>query len=337
MEYRKRAETSELSQMMITIVQSDPALAKMAPRRIVLNNTVNGGTTHPEVPTHPRRSSELEPPSPYILDMPVDMSAMTIEEYTPTESVSDQSESYIFIPDDPRAYYRALVKEVLTYELNNVHQRPLDGGSIGASANRFLSKTSIDLLNEVGMRWRIPYISRLLLVLDVAREKFIAQKVDIQTVDAAFLWLKSPPPERKKGEPLVVLDVTRWTMSDYVLKQQILTAIHDMLLRDLYAELQKCYEAKPPDIGTMMAVLEQHIYDDPLFSKTPEDLNQFGRHLQTALEEKSKSIYQEIYSEQIQANQDGLEFYHIVQLGKEVLKLCGKMQKRYRKTPSIMG
>lgn len=324
--------------MMVMIVQSDPTLAKMAPRSSAPTYAANGGTTHPEVPTHSRRTSELEPPSPYILDMPVDMSGMSIDDYTSAESVSDQSEPYMFIPDDPRACYRALVKEVLTYDLNNPNQTPLDGGgSSDGSTYKLLSRASVDLLSEIGTRWRLPYISRLLLVLDVVREKFIAQKVDIETVDAAFLWFRSPPPERKKGEPLVVPDVTRWTMTDYVLKQQLLTAIHDMLLRDLYAELQKCYEAKPPDIGTMMAVLEQHIYDDPLFSKTPEDLDQFGRHLQTALEEKSKSIYQEIYSEQIQANRDGLEFYHIVQLGKAVLKLCEKMQKRYRKTSSIMG
>lgn len=321
--------------MMVAIVQSDPELAKNTPRTTAPNHTSNGSSTQAEFPTHSRTSSELEPPSPYILDMPVDMSALAIDDQN--EVVTDQSEPYIFIPDEPRAYYRFLVKEALTSDLRNADSVLHEGGVDDSSAKRLMSKSSVELLNEVGLRWRIPYISRLLLFLDVVREQFVAQKVDVETVDAAFVWFRNPPSEKKKSESPPWPDATRWTISDYVLKQQILISVHDMILRDLYAELQKCYEPKPPDIGTMMAILEQHIYDDPLFSKTPEDLDKFGQHLQGALEEKSKSIYQEMYNEQILINQNKLEFYHVVQFGKEVLKLCEKMQKRYRKTPSIMG
>jgi hypothetical protein len=36
-------------------------------------------------------------------------------------------------------------------------------------------------------------------------------------------------------------------------------------------------------------------------------------------------------------NQEEWQFYHVVQLGKAVVKLCQRIQKRYKKTPEIMG
>jgi len=323
--------------MMIVVVQSEPELAKNAPRSLAQDRASNGGMGEPESSSAPRLSIECEPPSPYVIDLPVDMSALEMDDSISNEPSSDQSEPYMFVPPEPRPYYRFLVKECIMYDLSNVPSGTVDSGPNDQTLNGILAKRSIELLNEVGLRWRIPYVSRLLLFLDVIREMFIDQHIDIEAVHTAFLWVRNPPSDRKKGEPAELPHVSKWTIKDYVLKQQILTSIHDMLLRDLYAELQKCYEVKPPDIGAMMEVLEQHVYDDPLFSKTPEDLDQFGRHLQTALEEKSRSIYQEIYDAQIRANTERLEFFHVVQLGNEVLKLCEKIQKRYRKTPRIMG
>lgn len=328
---------SEISQMITTIIQSNPELAKNAPRTVAQDYPLGGPTVEHNHPAHSRRSSELEPLSPYVIDLPVDMSVMDLDDHSNDEAKPDQGEPYIFIPPEPRPYYRFVIQEALAYDMKTANLDHVGGDPTDQPLKTLLSQRSIELLSEVGLRWRIPYVSRSILFLDVMREKFVGQKIDSEVVDAAFTWFKNPPAERKKGEQPVIPDPTKWTITDYVLKQQILISIHDMLLRDLYAELQKCYEAKPPDIGIMMAVLEQHIYDDPLFSKTPEDLDQFGRHLQNALEEKSKSIYQEIYDSQIQSNKDRLEFYHIVQLGKEVLKLCEKTQKRYRKTSRIMG
>ena len=86
-----------------------------------------------------------------------------------------------------------------------------------------------------------------------------------------------------------------------------------------------------------MTVLETHIYNDPLYSRSNDDLNRFTNSLRDALYESAKDQYNFLYESEMGQNKNNIEFFHVIQLGKAVLKFSERIQKRYRKTPQIMG
>lgn len=329
---RKKAEIPDLSQMMLAVIQSNLELAKSAPGALPQYRPTNG--TGAEADAN-RRLSDGDSLHPYIIDLPVDMSSLGLNGSEGKQSdLVDDGEPYMFIPADSRACYRAVLKEALTHDMLEQQE-----GSNGAETGsiHLLCKRSAELLNEIGLRWRIQSITRMILFLDVAREKFVNQEMDLDTLDAAFNYIKDPPADKKKPDMSVLFDRTRWTIADYALNRQILKQLDDTLLRDLYEQLLHCYEAKPPDIGPVMTVLETQIYDDPLFSRNTEDLDRFSDALADALREKARDHYHWLFENEIGQHRDQLEFYHVLQLGKAVTKFLERIQKRYKRTPRIMG
>ncbi|KAI4165925.1 MAG: hypothetical protein LQ342_000356 [Letrouitia transgressa] len=337
----RKAEAQDLSQMMLAIVQSSPELAKSTSgailpqfhRQPIASDSIDAAYSDVS-----KRISEHSERLSYVIDQPVDMSA-----FSPISQGSDGFQEddlvFTFIPPDPRAFYRFILNEALTHDLNDQ--------SLQASANatetptlKLLSKQSNELLNEISVRWRIPLISRIMIFLDVVREKFIDQDITLDTLDAAFNFVKEPLPENKKSPYLTTSlfsERTKWPFTDIVLNQQILSSLHDALMRDLYASMQQCYEQKPPNIGPIMYVLEHHIYDDPSFSRSPEDLDAFTGALHEGLQQKAHEMYRSFLEKHVPQDQNSWEFFHVIELGKVVTSLSQKIQKRYKKNPEIMG
>jgi hypothetical protein len=182
------------------------------------------------------------------------------------------------------------------------------------------------------------------LFLDVIRDKYINQDISLDTLDAAFNYVKEPPPTDKKSHRMShipvqesLFDRTKWTIQDYTLNQQILSTLHDCLLRELYELMMHVYDTKPPPLGPVMYILESHIYDDPTFPGTEEDMDQFTEQLRQGLREKAGDVYRELLAKHIPDTKEEWEFYHVIELGRAVVKLCERIQKRYRKNPEVMG
>ncbi|KAF2792036.1 hypothetical protein K505DRAFT_308359 [Melanomma pulvis-pyrius CBS 109.77] len=329
----KNNEIPDLSQMILAIVQSNPELAKSTP----------GGSVPQFKPNVSHESGGYAPSTPvdhssYIIDQPVDMSGLNIR-----DDAADDNASYTFIPPDTRTYYRAILKEALTYDLADAELQPTEATSESPSI-KLLSKQSAELLNEIALRWRLPQFSRLILFLDVIREKYQAQEISLDTLDAAFNYVKEPPVTDKKSHrmsqmhvPDSMFDRTKWTVADYALNQQILASLHEALLRELFELMLLVYDNKPPPLGPIMYVLNNHIYEDELFSSTPEELDQYTDQLRIALRKRAGDVYSELLAKHIPATKEEWEFFHVIELGRAVVKLCEKIQKRYRKNPEIMG
>lgn len=334
----KHQEIHDLSQMILAIVQSNPELAKSTP----------GGSVPQFKPSAPhesgyhdpmrKQSNQSENGSSYVIDQPVDMSSLNI-----SDDSGDDDAGYTFIPPDPRSYYRAVLKEALTYDLADSELQPSEATSEVPSL-KLLSKQSAELLNEIALRWRIPQFSRLVLFLDVIKEKYQEQEISLDTLDAAFNYVKEPPPTDKKSHRLSqvqisdsLFDRSKWTVHDYALNQHILSALHGCLLRELFELMLLVYDSKAPPLGPLMYVLNNHIYDDPLFSATPEELDQFSEQLRQALRARAADVYRELLAKHIPETKEEWEFYHVIELGRAVVKLCDRIQKRYRKNPDIMG
>lgn len=337
----RKGEVQDLSQMIMAIMQSNPELAKSTTGSLPrFNHQVNGSTSSgSQFSDASRRISDDSEKSSYVIDQSADMSGLGSGTQSP-EPIDDDK-TFTFIPADARAYYRFILVEALSFDMNDKDpsQRSSEEDGITTST-KLLTKQSTDLLNEICIRWRIHPVSRVTLLLDVIRDKFVDQEITLDTLDAAFNFIKEPLPEKGKSANLMtslLFDRSKWLLADTILNQQILSALHVALLRDLYDTLQHCYEAKPPSVGPVVYVLENHIYHDPGFSKTPEDLDSYREQLYHGLQGKAHEMYRAFLQKEVPNDQNSWEFFHVIELGKAVVNLAQRIQKRYRKNPEVMG
>ncbi|KAI9771144.1 MAG: hypothetical protein M1840_002495 [Geoglossum simile] len=334
----KKAEIADISQIMWSIVQSNPELAKSTPGGSLPQLSPQPNGSGSQESAYFGLSRRLSDPSmennPYVFDQPVDMSGLNLNDSNSDLSGGGADMPYTFIPPDPRAWYRFVLLQAFSHDMQNKQ-------SDAEVSSSLLSRQSRDLLNELCLRWRIPSFSRTVLFLDVIREKYQDQGISLDTLDTAFNFVKEASENTKHTHNAYYLssltDVGKWTITDFTLNRQILSSIHDTLLRDLYEALQHCYEPKPPSIGPVMYILENHIDNDPQFSKSPDELDKYSIQLGEGLKAKAKDVYREFLHKEIPLVQDDWEFYHIIQLGKAITKLADRIKKRYKKNPEILG
>lgn len=340
----KKAETADISQMILAIIQSNLELAKTTTSAAALPHlrTQSSPTSDSGYYSDMSRkmSDHSENGSSYVIDQPVDMSQLSLGN---GNEFAEQEEEipFTFLPTDPRNYYRSVLKEILIHDIRDQDLQPTEA-TAEVPAMKLFSKQSTELLTELALRWRIPQFSRPTLFLDAVRELYQNQEIDLDTLDAAFIYFKEPHLDKKANRRSAVLseslsDWHKWTVADYALHHQVLSSIHDLLLRELFELMLGCYEAKTPAIGPLMYVLNEHIYNDPLFSKSEEAMQEFSNELREALRLRSAEAYRELLSKNIPNSSEDWEFYHVIQLGKDVVKFAERIQKRYRKTPTIMG
>lgn len=336
----KKSEIHNLSQMMLALVKSNPELAKSASRPSLQQYHRSMSADAPDLayPDASRRNVNNHESSSYVIDQPVDMSSFSPTNESPEPSYDD-AEAFTFIPPDPRLHYRFILDQVLTYDIGRANSHENESPA-GTPVETILSKQSTELLGEICLRWRILQVSRTVLFLDVIREKFVDQDIMLETLDAAFNLVKDASQESQKGVNAITslaADRSKWTVMDNALYQQVLSALHDALLRDLYNTMQHCYEQKPPTIGPIMYVLENHIQEDPSFVRTAEDLQAFSGQLHEGLQQRAHEIYRGFLEKEVPQDQNSWEFFHVIELGKAVVNVAQRIQKRYRKNPEIMG
>ena len=340
----KKAEGPDLSQMMLAIVQSNPELAKSTVGTNLPQFNAQANGSHPPESGFSdlsRTNTGDADKNSYVLDQPVDVSGLNLgEDGTGTDG---DDNIFTFIPPDPRAFYRFILLQTLTHDLN-------DGGLAPSQATadmppiKLLSKQSTELLNEICLRWRIPHFSRVVLFLDVIKEKFVEQEISLDTLDTAFTFVKEPVAElnNKRSSTImptasVLEDRQKWTVSDFATMRQLLSTLHDALLRNLHASMMHCYDSKPPPIGAVMYVLQNHVRDDPTFSQNQDDMTAFHASLAEGLSTKAKEVYSNFVDKEVPADEEIWNFDNVIQLGKAVIKLLEKIQKRYKKNPEVMG
>lgn len=335
----RKAEGRDLSQMMLAVIQSNPELAKSAPGGSIPQFSTNGSaSSDADYPALLRQTSDQSEQGSYVIDQPVDMREVQPESNEASLG-DDGGTAFTYIPPDPRGYYRSILMQALTHDQQDEGLQPSEA-TAETPALKFLSKSSMELLNEISIRWRLPQCSRLVLFLDVIREKFLEQDISLETLDAAFDFIKEAAIDGKVrvgNSSTLLTNRTKWTIADFTLTQNILSSLHEALLRDLYDALQHCYESKPPSIGPIMYVLENHICNDPAFAKSPDEAEQFTAQLTEGLRKQALEVYSEYLHKEIPQDAQEWQFYHVVELGKAVLKLAERIRKRYKKSPRIMG
>ncbi|KAI0175693.1 hypothetical protein GGR52DRAFT_324741 [Hypoxylon sp. FL1284] len=335
----KKAETHFLSLMMMEILTARPELARRSTTVSALSErTVTSSplSAHPEDKSYSdlgRALSNSDRSSMYGIDHALSLGSMSLDDTSSIRSVDEAN--YTFIPPESREFLKIITKSAL--EFDAMHDD-------GAEEPSLLSKQSADLLTELCVRWRIPQFTRLVVLLEVAARRFTDTMFTVIDLDNAFDLVKIPPEEQKKspniylyGESLATIDRSKWTLTDSAMYQQTLVTLNDALLRDLYDTLMHCYEPKPPSAGPAVHVLQNHIFNDPDFSRKEEDAQEYAGLLESGLQEQAAAVYRSFLDTEVPQSHQDWNFSHVVQLGKSVVKLCERIQKRYKRNPEIMG
>ena len=327
----KKSEGPDLSQMMLAIVQSNPELAKSTPGSLPRFNSTPGEDDLS------RTSSGRADRSSYVIDQPIDLSSLSLA----VEVDSEESDTYTFIPSDPRGVYRFILSQALAHDLRD-RELEASQATSDAPSMKLLSKQSTEMLNEICLRWRVPNFSRIVLFLDVVQTKFVDNEIDLNTLDSAFTFVKESPSSESRSKrssfmTSSVFDRRKWTIHDLQSMQQLLSKLHEALLRELYEVMMDCFEPKPRPIGPVMYVLENHIQMDPSYTEDPEDIDRFCSYVQDGLAQKATEKYQSLLRQLVPVAQESWQVDHVIQLGDAISKLAQKIQKRYRNNPEIMG
>ncbi|KAJ4375721.1 hypothetical protein N0V86_007254 [Didymella sp. IMI 355093] len=323
----KSQETSELSRLILELMQANPDLAKGSSAAAHIRSHTAS------VDLGSRQGSQSSESGAYGLDQAVDGLSMR-------DDLANGDESYTFIPSDPRSYYRAIVKEALTYDLADAQQN--EGGEyIG-----LLSRQSHDLLSEVAHRWRltlpslhsVPGRHSREISGARARSRHTGRRIQLRqgtTRSRQEVEQDEHDADAATGRVVRPLEMDRTRLPAE--PTDSIVAPHDALLRELFELMMFVYDTKAPPLGPIMYIITSHIYEDPTFDVPDEDLNQFTEQLRLALRRKAGDVYGEMLAKNIPDTKENWEFYHVIELGRAVVKLCEKIQKRYRKNPEVMG
>lgn len=329
----KKSEAPHLSQMMLDILTAKPELARRSTIRFDKPFMGRPQSTYIDEQAYAdfSRSITGSDDGGFGFDPALGISTMSIS----GDSIRTVEEAiYIFIPPDPRAFYKYILQQAMTFD------------QLQSDSTEFepISKKSMELMTELCVRWRIPQSSRLIAILEVAARKFMDRELIPAELDIVFDFVKSPLPESKKAPHisqcltcLSEINPSRWTIHDFAIYRHTLHNLHDALLRELYDLMEQCYEMKPPELGPVLWLLDVHIESDPAFSHRSASMSEFTEHLRQGLSQKASEVYRRYMEKEIPAHKEEWEFGHVVRLGKSVTKLCDRIRKRYNKNPSIMG
>ena len=329
----KKSEAPHLSQMMLDILTAKPELAKTSTS--TMDKPLPGrpqSTINDQAYADLGRALSSAGGGGLDFDPSLNLASLSLGDSD--ISASDEV-IYTFIPPDPRAFYKYILKHAMTFD--QIHADPnLDFQPV--------SKQSMDLLTELFVRWRIPQSSRLIGLFEMAARMFLDGELVPEELDAVFDFLKTPLPEPKKAPhmaqhstPLSEIHPGRWTVHDFAAYQHTLHALHDTLLREILQVMERCYDTKPPPIGVILYILENHIYEDPNFSLRSDSMDEFANTLSQILQQRAADVYREYMEKEIPGHKDEWDFGHVVKLGKSVIKLCERIRKRYSKNPKILN
>lgn len=329
----KKGERDHLTSLMLEILRVRPDLAKTVtsfekPLPVRPTSIFGEDQAFADLAKLINNPDSAGPPG----DPSFSMTSPSFDDVSSIRSVDEAS--YTFIPPDPRAVYKMILQHAMTYD--HFH----------AEAEVFvpISQQSLELLNELSAWWRLPQFTRHITLLEVAVRKFLDQELRGEDLDECFDFVKTPQAEPKKPPRIQLytatlpeIDPSRWTLVDFSLYQQILSALHDALLRDLYDLMMHCYEPKAPTIGVVMSILKNHVDADPAFSNKSEDREQFANNLAEGLKAQAESVYHGFLEKEVPAAKEDWDFTHVVKLGQAVTKLCQRIKKKYSKNPDILG
>lgn len=239
---------------------------------------------------------------------------------------ADTSEyDFFYFPEDPRSFYRHLLKRCLELDTRSAGRELSDNPQ---NPTILLSKQSNDLLTKASTVWRIPATTRSVLLLDVAEELFSDETLSIEGVRDSFTVARYLSRDTFKRE----WSPSSWPTSDRMLFTNVLTALQTDLVARIGKFLEMLYHDSPPQLGPLLEILEEHIFSldrfDGYLSLFPTEL-QIDR-LRSILISVAEDKYDQLIDNIPRDN--SLDLLHIIGLADQLVSIAKRLSKRY-KTP----
>ncbi|CAJ0833417.1 11353_t:CDS:2, partial [Entrophospora sp. SA101] len=197
---------------------------------------------------------------------------------TPSNEINDKSESFTFIPPTPRLYYKFLMNRCIDYEITRRSEQENNNGinividdRNPTKSYRILSKSTLDLLNECALRWRVSPGFKWLQYLNFVRSRFDFGDpfISLEHIKEGFYLLR---------EIIRAREISTWTISDKRELLEIFSGIHDSLLKWLKNALDSLYEIETSEFEPAFFLLN-NIYDTDLFRVNYPDVSPFYHDL----------------------------------------------------------
>lgn len=167
----RTTENSQLSQLMVAMIRHNPALAKFTPSDIsataMSNATGRPESMYSEAAISGRHDS-----------ISSRFSTISVGDSDADES----SDSFTFIPPNPKKAYKRLVEICVDADLNAMHTLPEDQ----EVSLTILSARNHEIINECAVRWRVMQTYRVASFLDVVRYKYEREEVPLECVPEAL-------------------------------------------------------------------------------------------------------------------------------------------------------
>lgn len=171
----RTTELSTISQIMMGMCKNNPELLKSTPTESAASG---------------RRAGEGS--RPFSVALTAEGGAIGENGFTPadpealSQAVDAEEEetfgSFVYIPPDPKAYYRRALELCIDYDLEQIKYQP-EEEEVSLS---ILSRKHIDLLNECALRWRLMGPFRVLVNLDVIKYKYDRGEVPLDCISEAL-------------------------------------------------------------------------------------------------------------------------------------------------------
>jgi hypothetical protein len=183
----KHGESKAISELMVNMIQTNPQLAKFQSNEILPSLLSDTG----DKPEFRRSISDTSTPQRRTL---TDIDQLNVGSHARSPrpdgrrrtSFDDEHDAFVakstytFIPEDPRAYYKRLVEACLKAQRTEpIMEDDYDDGSL-------LSKSTRTLLNECAVRWRVHPAARISLLLDVVKQMYDHEDLEIADINEAF-------------------------------------------------------------------------------------------------------------------------------------------------------
>ncbi|KAK7202854.1 hypothetical protein BZA70DRAFT_285189 [Myxozyma melibiosi] len=187
---------------------------------------------------------------------------------TRTSSVRSNDTKMTFIPPDAAAYYNVILKLAVEADLPLAKaQDELD------PITDLLSDDSRKLLRTVSTNWRIKKSTRDVLFLNVVKDLYLAEILDINLLTVAFMASRRQSVQQHSEV------VDPWTKQDKLTYANALHAIYDFSLKQLTTDLKLIFKITLVSdhkfvrnkLFCTFALIEDYICSDDGFQSTPKE------------------------------------------------------------------
>ncbi|PWY98873.1 hypothetical protein BCV70DRAFT_201660 [Testicularia cyperi] len=149
----------------------------------------------------------------------------------------------VYIPPDPRAYYRRALEICIDYDLEMIKHQP-EEEEVSLS---ILTKRHIDLLSECAQRWRLSSSFRSVANLDVIKSKYDSGEVPLDCVSEALTTVT---------RTLNDYDFDAWMTLDQKLLVRVYSSLFESFLRFLYETFQDIHNVEPDEIQPYISMVQ---------------------------------------------------------------------------------